>query len=646
MCAITYYPHCNETDKPMPMLRTRIVAELCAVVLLAIVGLYQLNGVYQQNAHTWDEPAHLAAGMELLDQGRYDYEPKHPPLARGAIALGPYMGGSHSHGNPNIWQEGLHILYANNNYDQTLQRARLGVLPFFLLLLAVVWAWARTIGGTLCALVATFLVATQPVVIAHSSVATTDMPATALCLLGFFLLARWLPALSTPRCILLAAVTGMAIMAKFSAVPFLALGYGVIAAHFIWRGSLETRIELWRSLTAARIGLALLALFITTWAAHGFTWTNVTMQLQAGRPAVDLSLPAVIPSTWTGISDLIAHSARGHTSYLFGEVAEYGWWYFFPVAIAVKSTLPLLVLAGAGLVFALRDKTAIRRQAVTVIALLIATILLFCAFSSLNIGVRHVLLVYPLLALIAGYAASQCLAGGWPAKMAPVVLLAWQGVNAADAYPTPLSWFNTLGGEKPEEILVNSDLDWGQDLRKLGELAHSLNVPYLFIAYNGVAWFDRHGLPPSRILEPDKPATGWVAVSLLIRKTMPEYFWLEELQPVARAGVSIDLYFITPQDLPPAARAEAKMREALYVRYGLKDLSMAVQQFDEVLEILPNHYGALWQKASALEDNGQNEQALQAWTTLLALPHHHNNAATRAEIQGKINALRRSSEGS
>ena len=99
--------------------------------------------------HTWDEPEHLAAGMELLDRGKYEFDTEHPPLARALIALGPRLAGSHSFGTPppDGTQEGIDILYDGGHYDRTLMLARLGALPFLPVLLFAMWLWARHVTG-------------------------------------------------------------------------------------------------------------------------------------------------------------------------------------------------------------------------------------------------------------------------------------------------------------------------------------------------------------------------------------------------------------------------------------------------------------------------------------------------------------------
>jgi hypothetical protein len=104
-----------------------------ACVILAL-GTLPIIGTYSVFSHTTDEPAHIAAGMELLDRGAFSYEQQHPPLARLAVAIGPYLLGARSHGANDIIDEGLAILYTSGGYLQTLRAARLGCFPSLLLL--------------------------------------------------------------------------------------------------------------------------------------------------------------------------------------------------------------------------------------------------------------------------------------------------------------------------------------------------------------------------------------------------------------------------------------------------------------------------------------------------------------------------------
>lgn len=132
-------------------------AALWALIGIGIVRIVLTYGVFNQ---TYDEPAHIASGMEWLDQGQYRYEFQHPPLARILVALGPYLAGSRSHGL-GMWQEGEAILHAGD-YWSTLTVARMGILPFFVLACVIVWKWTRHLFGKPAGLVAVLLFSNLP----------------------------------------------------------------------------------------------------------------------------------------------------------------------------------------------------------------------------------------------------------------------------------------------------------------------------------------------------------------------------------------------------------------------------------------------------------------------------------------------------
>ena len=166
-------------------------------------------------------------------------------------------------------------------------------------------------------------------------------------------------------------------------------------------------------------------------------------------------------------------------SYLFGRVKEGGWWYFYPVAIAVKTPLAVLLLAIVGSVIWLLAGFAPAWIGNAPCRSAALAPIVAAAPTSLDIGVRHVMPVFAFLAMLAAVGVvrlwnvrptgahdsptgsrAALLAGRAPA----VILLAWFVVSSARAHPDHLSYFNELGGDNPANILVISDVDWGQEL--------------------------------------------------------------------------------------------------------------------------------------------------------------------------------------
>src|SRR6266481_430676 len=208
-------------------LERHALALVLALVLLATIRIVATYHVFD---HTSDEPAHIACGMELLDQGRYVWEPQHPPLARLAAAVGPYLVGARYQGTKkadegSMTLEGLQVLYAGNHYAKTLTAARLGILPFFWIACLVVYWWGKRYFGAAVAVVAVFLFTFLPVTLAHGGLATTDMALTAFTGAAFLSALVWLEDPSPRNSVLLGSSTALAVLSKLSAPMFLAAAF-------------------------------------------------------------------------------------------------------------------------------------------------------------------------------------------------------------------------------------------------------------------------------------------------------------------------------------------------------------------------------------------------------------------------------------
>jgi hypothetical protein len=526
---------------------------------------------------TWDEPEHLAAGVELLDRGYYEYDTEHPPIGRVVLALGPYLAGAHSFGTPppSGVTEGEDILYRDGKYDLYLTLARAGALPFLALLLIVTWLWARRmLAGEGAALLAVLLVLSVPPVLGHAGLAALDVAAAATILLALYTLDRWLDAPTWRTAALFGLASGLAVGTKFSAVPY--IGMSLLALGLThWVLSRRAPSASRAAAVARRLGeLALVAIaaLVPLFIAYGirapnearvalrFNWAVSYLLQQQGLDhalgvlLAHLWLPRELKDLVNGIVAVKAHNDEGHLSYLLGEVRKTGWWYFYLVALAVKTPLPLLAAGSAGVGWLAREGWRSGDNWRITPAVLILAILAFASgFSHINIGIRHVLILYPLLALGAAWVVTRA----WKAlramrdrrraaagTVALAAVLGWQFGTLWFAWPDYLAWFNETVSH-PERVLVDSDLDWGQDLRRLEHEAAALNIQHLSLAYRGTADLTREPLPPFVILPPHQPTTGWVAVSQLARtRNLTDYAWLDPYRPVERVGKSIDLYYI------------------------------------------------------------------------------------------------------
>jgi hypothetical protein len=566
---------------PIPASRQRMIGGMF-FCLLAGIGVARIISTYKVFSQTTDEPAHLITGMEWLQRGTYSFEPLHPPLARVAIALGPYLSGLRLSGQHGMWEEGNGILL-DGSYQHNLTLARLGVLPFFLLATVLVWFWTRSRYGNKPALLATLLFTTTPVVLAHAGLATTDMALTATVAGALLALVALLDRPTYLRCVLFGLMAGIATLSKFSALVFLPVcAAGLLLWRwFVARGK-NVSVTPHRFQWAKGLSLAALVMFLLIWTGYRFALGSVTTEAARPHPTLDhvvgtrgalhhwsyavaesRLVPA--PAFLQGLAEIRQKNANGAKAYLLGDVRKTGWWYFFPVALTVKTTIALLVLVGIGSVHLLKSSWRERNWIAAAPLICVIAILLVCMFSQINIGVRHILPIYPLFAIIGGvgaYRMWEVVNKHHAGAVLVLLLLTWHLSASIRVHPDYLAYFNEFAGQHPERILVDSDLDWGQDLLRLSSTLQQKHVDEVSIAYAGSAGLDltQFSLPRFKQLTPHQPTTGWVAISLLRLKAgglgfpSDSFSWLNAYQPVCVVGRSIRLYYVADQSFPQIVR--------------------------------------------------------------------------------------------
>jgi len=174
--------------------------------------------------------------------------------------------------------------------------------------------------------------------------------------------------------------------------------------------------------------------------------------------------------------------------------------------------------------------------------------------ANINIGIRHILPIYPLLAMIAGYGTVWL----WTSyqfqiisRFAVCLLMGWIVMSSVMAHPDYLPYFNEIASSSPERFVVGSDLDWGQDLHRLGVELRNRGVQKVSLeCFGNAIHLGKHlGLPLIKPLRRYEPTTGWIAISVRKLKDVRNpphdgYKWLEAYEPVATVGKSIKLYYV------------------------------------------------------------------------------------------------------
>jgi len=569
-----------------PWIRTTFVLCAFAVVFIALTV-----GSYTQKSATADEPQHLTAGYTALRLHDYRIDPEHPPFLRMWAAL-PLLAMPDVRLDTNTvsWQTGQdwpfshHFLYELNDADRLLYRARFMTVVLGIALGLLIFSWAHELFGFWTAATVLALYCLEPNILAHSGLVTTDLGVTCFIFGALYFLWRLTRRFTCGNAAGLAVFFALAQVSKFSALVLGPIVMVLFLVHVLrksaWPYQFGSRGEL-RSLRPKMLAMiaVILLLAVTSyaavWAVYGFhygpTVANTDLAIVQENPEVLRTVPIIsavanwfdrhrlLPDTYTRGLLLGQIKAQRRPAYFVGEFRRTGWWYYFPVAFLVKTPLTLLMLFTCGLVLSL--KTRSRWKSEDAYFVLPLVIYLGVAMTAhLNIGLRHILPIYPLVLLICGITLEEMRVRWRPIfLLAPIALAA---VELGLVYPHCLAFFNQLvgGPRNGHLVLLDSNLDWGQDLKPLKHWMDAHHVEQINLGYFGTAdpaYYGIHATPllgspaflKSQVTEPHLP--GYVAVSVQNlhgvwsrQATLNFYASLLEREPTAVIGYSIHVYWV------------------------------------------------------------------------------------------------------
>jgi len=564
-------------------------------VALALLAALLLQGLIfiGESAQTSDEAAHIAAGYSYLTTADFRLNPEHPPLIKEWAAL-PLLLFDLQFPRGTLWDQaeewniGRIFVHENRvSNDTILLLGRVQVLLLSLVLGWFLFRWGRRLFGARGALLALALYVLDPNVVAHSSLITTDLGITLFMFLAVYALWAWSER-SSPGSFLACGLTvGGAFASKYTSFWLLPILLALFAALFWLRAPLPSRPWSRRpdgpAAPSARRAAGLL-LMASCVALLAFAVVAATY---AGR-----GLGAYL----VGLERGLRHSGAGHTAYLMGRYSDDGWWYYFLYAYLIKTPIgTLLIVAAALAALALRRRIRLKDELFLWIPIVLV-VLITCLWK-VNIGLRHLLPIYPFLYLAAGRlsmppSAAPAGAGGSRlgrvATASVLACLAWNAVAAGRIAPYHLAYFNELvGGPRNGHLyLLDSNLDWGQASKALRRYQEAENLPLIYCAYsgNGDPWY--YGVryqyaPGSGNLEnakqrpvrvPDGLPREELAVSAMVLHSVQftdTEVWvpLRRLKPIAMPGYSFLVYDITGN-----GDAHAYMA-ALYLSFGMDDLA-------------------------------------------------------------------------
>ncbi len=509
----------------------------------------------RRESATCDEAAHLAAGFSYLTTGDFRLNPEHPPLAKALAAVPLVLAGARAPA-PSAstwdaaatdlsqeWQYGHDFLYENRggSADRILFLGRLPMIALALVLGVLIWICARDLWGERVAAIAVALWALEPNLLANGPLIATDVGVTVFTFGACYFLWRCCRELTIANAAGLAAFVALAVATKYSAVllaPALVAALAIrVGLSHPWPVRLaHVRVTLTTRWRQAVLGVAMLLVLTVSsvaalWIAYGFRYhatrdgrpmpTVAALQGLASPPsghadtaerAAAWALAAaarvkVVPEACIlGFASML-RDAHGRPSYALGELATRGHWWYFPLALGIKVPLPILILALLGAVALARRRLgpALGAASVGLVFVPPVAFLAVAMTSQLNLGIRHVLPVFPFLLLLAAAGAASLWQRRWgPRRIVAAALAIWLVIGAARAFPHFLAYFNEIAGRDEDRVhwLADSNLDWGQDLPGLRDFMRARGIARINLCYFGNAdpryyGIDFVGLPGS-----------------------------------------------------------------------------------------------------------------------------------------------------
>ncbi len=548
--------------------RTTTVGIGLLIILFVVLGMHTA----WRKTITHDEIWHLPIGILNLQTRQFHFEDLNPPLTRMWAGIpGWLLGPEVQTGNGFSDIAGKYIR-TNTEHRRWYVWGRVFNLMFAVATILIICRWARDWFGDAAALLTALLCCTEPNLIAHSSLVTPE----AGLMLGFtatlYLLGRWWQQPAWLAAIMLGTVTGLTQGTKFTAILLYAIIL-IVGGLAILRPR-DEHFSRWRTVLQ---WLTVLVISLVVWnATYLFRGTGLPLEsykfqshaMQSVQESLSSwgQLPVLLPKSYmTGIDRQRSVMEQQHPIYLDGQWSLQGFRSYFVHTLQYKLSHGLQMLVLVGLVMALWQSENERRIEIIVLVGLPCILLIgIASLSSMQLGVRYILPLLPLLILLVGPVAE------WGARLSP--LLKWGLATLIILvmalplrhHPHHLAYFNEAAGGPigGRYHLLDSNLDWGQDLHLVRELMDAEGLDEIGLVYFGtlppdILGIDYH-VPPGR-----RPEPGWHAVSVNFVMGRPhvvpepdgqgrpadinEFGYFRAFEPVVTLGGSIDVYHIERQ---------------------------------------------------------------------------------------------------
>jgi len=570
-------------EKILPLL---LLLAMFLIALASSAGFGNNPG----DSGTVDEIAHIPSGYTYVKDLDYRLNPEHPPLAKAMAGASTVLAGlkgpetDWSWNAINQWEAGWYMIYeSGNNPSAVFFWARLPMMLLMVLLGYFIYRFAKEKLGNGIALAVLSMYVFYPDILAHGRLVTTDIAAALGFVITIYFFDKALVKRDVSSTLISGLAFGLAQLLKFSSflLFFILLALAVTKALIDREKEIRNFWKLFWQNFKTYFWVCLFSIVIV-WAVYiPFTWhtppaiehqliemnlTNDARTLPLRNFEHSLENNPVLRGLGhylLGIMLVVARVEGGNNTFILGHLSDKSISWYFPVAWLLKTPLPIIILFISALTYLIVKWPADKKEK-WFLAMILAPFLVYWAFTlkgSLNIGIRHLIPTVPFVLLLIGYFIRKNFAIGskrW-LQIIIIILLIYLPVSTLLNYPNFIAYFNELTPrDQRYQRLVDSSLDWGQDLLRLKQFVDDNNIDNIKVDYFGgsvpsyylpqaVAWHSEYG-----------PTTGWLAISATFYQSSKlagpkehkwSYEWLDDYRPVKIIGGSILIFHITPEEL-------------------------------------------------------------------------------------------------
>jgi len=544
---------------------------LIVIVLLTLFFLQCVLSMKEKSA-TFDEGNHLISGYTHLIMHDLRMTPEQPPLTKilaGLPLLFLNLKNPNEFESWNLTKEAKYIdaykfsneflYHSGQDADKILFLGRLPSVFIALLLGYFVFLWTKQLYGLLCGYFALFLYAFSPNIIAHSQVVTPDIGLSCIILITLYYLRKFLKTKSYKTFLISSLCLGIALLTKFSALILLPL---FLVIFYFYLPERLNKKPVWKFILLYFF-LMLFIAFIIVWLGYGFEYGNILLKKESHPSAVQLlskylpskhidflinlleKIKIPFPSFFLGIAQI---KLPLRDTFVWGKYYQGSPWFGYLFAFLIKTPIPSLIFIFVTLYYFLRKKTLSPKEEWFLLIPVIG-FLFFSTIARFGLQLKYILPIYPFLFIFSSQIIKLPILNQFKYKLIFALLCLWYLIGTLNIYPHYLAYFNEFvgGAKNGYKYLVDSNLDWGQDLKLLKQYLEKNNIKEIYLAYFGTAEPDYYKINYKK-LEPFKKVSGIIAISATylqgVHTAKGGYDWLKKYEPVDNLGYSILIYNI------------------------------------------------------------------------------------------------------